>query len=447
MLEGLEVSEKKFSELREYILGSDFNSVRKQLALEKINSQFRVTDFFDLHSDIVKNKSHVMSYDLTHTLGNFLHDIEISENIEGTRKLARHGDFIISRLRSYLKEFAVVQNKTESQVFSTEYLVYRPKTDKISSNTLLTFCLTDEVQTILNCSQYGTEHPRFYEFVFNELPLPKALFTLNNKINILFDEAFNKREQSHALYLQAEELLLENIGLKNFKPSEKGTNIKSFKESFLGTGRLDAEYYQPKYEEIIDIVRSFKNGFANLELFIDSYSTGYPYNSEIYMNENGISLVRINNLTKEGVNLSNAIQIPKEYLNLSKKDIAQENDILISMSGTIGLSCVVREKNKIVINQRIMKITSKNYNPHVLSMLLNSIIGKYQLERIGTGGVQTNISSNDIKQIFIPIIDNPTQQQIAELVDESFRLRKESERLLEEAKEMVEREIEKVITN
>jgi len=37
----------------------------------------------------------------------------------------------------------------------------------------------------------------------------------------------------------------------------------------------------------------------------------------------------------------------------------------------------------------------------------------------------------------------PIQQQISALIQESFVLRKESERLLVEAKEMVEREIEK----
>jgi len=140
--------------------------------------------------------------------------------------------------------------------------------------------------------------------------------------------------------------------------------------------------------------------------------------------------------------LSNAIHIPKEDLNLSKKDIARQNDILISMSGTIGLSCIVRERNEIVVNQRIMKITSKNYNPQVLSLLLNSIVGKYQLDRIGTGGVQTNISSTDIKNIVIPIIDLEIQRQISALITESFSLRKESENLLDKAKEMVEREIE-----
>ena len=75
-------------------------------------------------------------------------------------------------------------------------------------------------------------------------------------------------------------------------------------------------------------------------------------------------------------------------------------------------------------------------------LLLNSIIGSYQLERIGTGGVQTNISYKDIKNILIPILPKPTQQKIAELVKQSHEARKKSKKLLEEAKQKVEDLIE-----
>jgi len=74
---------------------------------------------------------------------------------------------------------------------------------------------------------------------------------------------------------------------------------------------------------------------------------------------------------------------------------------------------------------------------------LNSPIGKYQLERIGTGGVQTNISYKDIKNILIPILPKSTQQKIADLVKQSHQARKRAKELLEEAKLKVEELIEK----
>jgi restriction endonuclease S subunit len=59
-----------------------------------------------------------------------------------------------------------------------------------------------------------------------------------------------------------------------------------------------------------------------------------------------------------------------------------------------------------------------------------------------SGTILTAINKNEFQNIPVPLIDITTQQQIAELIQQSFVLRKESENLLQEAKEMVEREIE-----
>jgi len=218
--------------------------------------------------------------------------------------------------------------------------------------------------------------------------------------------------------------------------------VKSFAASFGTTGRLDAEYYQKKYEVLVEKIKSYKNGYSILNTFIENYSTGFPYKSETYCEE-GIPLIRINNISKGNLNLSNATNIPFRDFDLSEKDIAVENDILISMSGTIGNSCRVPKGIKAVVNQRIMKFTPKNYDSEVLSLLINTTVGYSQLERIGTGGVQTNISATDIKEIFIPKFEINKQQEIAKLIEESFLLKKQSEHLLEVAKRAVEIAIEK----
>jgi type I restriction enzyme S subunit len=143
------------------------------------------------------------------------------------------------------------------------------------------------------------------------------------------------------------------------------------------------------------------------------------------------------------LDLSNSIYLTeKDYL-LSPKDIAKPGDIVLSMSGTIGMTALVPDDvTKSIINQRILRITPQNVDKNYLILLLNSILGSFQLERIGTGGVQTNISYKDIKNILIPILPKPTQQKIAELVQKSHEARKKAKELLEEAKRKVESLIE-----
>ena len=141
----LEINACNFNSLDDdfLILGSDFYSKSKEVALAKIKSDKRIIDYF---TPITKSVSGVTEkafvYDLTHSLSNFMDDVELfSGDFGSSKRLVAVGDFVISRLRSYLKEMAVIQSKNFKQFVSSEYLVYRPKTDKISSDTLMVFAL------------------------------------------------------------------------------------------------------------------------------------------------------------------------------------------------------------------------------------------------------------------------------------------------------------------
>ena len=163
-------------------------------------------------------------------------------------------------------------------------------------------------------------------------------------------------------------------------------------------------------------------------------------------------IVGITHLDRNGVvtQSSNILNLPdlgqdlsdRDY-SLSPKDTAKPGDTVLSMSGTIGMSAVIpADVPKCSINQRILRFSSKNIDNNYLVLVLNSIVGFYQLERIGTGGVQTNISYRDIQNIFIPVLPKATQEKIAELVRKSHEARKKSKQLLEEAKRKVEEMIE-----
>ena len=246
--------------------------------------------------------------------------------------------------------------------------------------------------------------------------------------------------QSSTLYSQASDLLLSELGLKDFNPSNENISIKTLKDSFLKTGRLDSEYYQIKYEEIESKIKTY--GSSKLFNFVESYTTGFPYTSDTYVSKDGIPLIKIGNMNDITVDLSNATLIPKSDLSLSEENIIQRKDILISMSGTIGSSCIIEETIQAVVNQRIMKLKSKNINPYVLVVIMNCIIGKLQLERVGTGGVQTNISPNDILNIDIPIIREDVQNEVASYIKESISYSKQAKKLLKEAVDSVEKAIE-----
>ncbi len=311
---------------------------------------------------------------------------------------------------------------------------------KINAYFLYSFLMSKFGQNYLKREARGSVQQHVFLSQIEQFEVPIFSSSLDNAIQNTIEQSDDLLFRSNSCYSQAENLLLDALGMADFSPSNENINIKSFKDSFLTTGRLDAEYYQPKYEEMITSIK--KLPCKNLDDFIESYSTGYPYKSDDYLENTGIPLIRINNIKKGFLDLSNTAYLPIEQKEISKNDIAVEGDILLSMSGTIGNSCVIPENVTALINQRIMRFTPKGYNPTVLMLILNSIVGAYQLERVGTGGVQTNISSNDINKIIIPILPVETQTQIASLVQQSFALKAESETLLDLAKRAVEMAIE-----
>ena len=120
-----------------------------------------VSDYFSHIKDTVDEiKEVAICYDLTDALPNFFDkDVTIAE-IGSTKKVAKEEDFVISKLRSYLEEMGIVEQKRFPQLFSTEFLVLRKRTEELSTYTLFALCMTKIVQTIFKRGQHGTEHPK-----------------------------------------------------------------------------------------------------------------------------------------------------------------------------------------------------------------------------------------------------------------------------------------------
>lgn len=285
-----------------------------------------------------------------------------------------------------------------------------------------------------------------------QIKIPLLPMDFQLEIEKLVKDSYLALEQSKALYKQAESLLYTELGLNPSNPMQGILNfdcydnkknhinysIHTLKESFLKTGRLDSEYYQVKYEEIEKRIKTYTNGYCKLKDIVVSFSGGFAFSSNEYLENGDLALIRINNIKNANLDMNNAVYLNDEAISLSPKDKVKKGDILISMSGSIGLSCVVRETLHAMVNQRILKISIDGFNADVLVLLLNSVLCKLQFERIGTGGVQTNLATSDILNILIPKINPNTQDSIASHIQKSFDLRKQAKALLEEAKVKVE---------
>lgn len=382
-------------------------------------------------------------------------------------------DILIAKITPCMEhgKCAIATNLTNKIGFgSTEFNVFRVKDSRFLQEFIFCYLNRDNIRKIAADNMIGTSGRQRVPTAFYEnLPIPLFPKPFQLEIEKLVKQSHEALEDSKRLYKEAQELLYKELeldfknplefllksSLQAKKPSELANindiskkyphlniSVRPLSKSLHKSGRLDSEYYQSKYDLMETKIKDYKGGYCKLQNLVLNYSGGFAFSSDDYLENGDLALIRINNIKNANLDMSNAVYLKKQCEKLSPKDKVKQGDILISMSGSIGLSCLIKENIEAMTNQRILKISIKDFSGDVLVLLLNSIFCKLQFERIGTGGVQTNISSNDILDILIPKINPATQEQIALKIQKSFTLRAKSKDLLQNAKIKLENAIE-----
>ncbi len=272
--------------------------------------------------------------------------------------------------------------------------------------------------------------------------IPKLDNNFQLHIKNFVKTSYQNLEECKTLYKEAEELLLKELDLLDFKPSEKNIATKSFKESFGTSGRLDSEYYQPKYDELVAHIKKTK--FDKLGNIVNIKKSIEP-GSEAYQEE-GIPFIRVSNVTKFGIT-DTEIHLSKNILKEEElqKLYPKKDTILLSKDGTVGIAYKIKNKTEMITSGALLHLSIKKDDvlPEYLTLVLNSLIVQLQAQRDAGGSIIQHWKPSEIQEILIPIIDISVQNQIEERIKKSFLLKEESKQLLDLAKKAVEIAIEK----
>jgi len=259
---------------------------------------------------------------------------------------------------------------------------------------------------------------------------------IQHNIGELIKKFYDLSEESENFYSQAENLLLEELGLKDFEVKNDLSYIVNLSEA-KSAHRADAEYFQPKYEKLISKIKT-----QNAKLLGDlvTIKKGIEPGGEAYQDE-GKLFIRVSSLSKNGVkNKDQKYLNEKLYQKLRKNYEPKLGEILLTKDATPGIAYVMKEPIEGIISSGILRLElkEKDIEKEYLALCLNSIIGQMQSERDGGGSVITHWKPEQIKNILVPILPKPTQQKIADLVKKSHESKKRAKQLLEEAKQKVE---------
>ncbi|MDW0879627.1 restriction endonuclease subunit S, partial [Mannheimia haemolytica] len=231
----------------------------------------------------------------------------------------------------------------------------------------------------------------------------------------------------------AEWTLLEHLLVKQ----PENISVCSFGQSFGTSGRLDAEYYQPKFASLFAQLANFKT--MKLGEIVNLQKSVEP-GSEAYQTE-GIPFVRVSDLSKFGISQTDKYLHPKDFGNVVRP---KKDSILLTKDGTVGIAYRVPQDLNVITSGAIVHLELKTDEvlPDYLALALNSPAVQLQAERDAGGSIIQHWKPSEILDVVIPVLPKNIQQTISDKVQQSFVLRVESEVLLEKAKILVEQEIE-----
>lgn len=351
------------------------------------------------------------------------------------------GEIIINKIGNAGKVYLVPPLDRKITLGMNQFMI-RPK-DNLNNYFLYVFLVCKYGRLLLEQRITGAVPLSIDKESVRSVSIPILKDEFQEIINKIVEKHFTLSNQSKDFYQKAEQLLLSEFELLDWKPKHTLAFIKNFSDA-QQVERIDAEFFQPKYEEIVDAVRKYKGGFDELGNLVKVKKSIEP-GSEAYQ-ENGVPFVRVSNLSKFELSTNNQQFISEELYEDLKSHQPKKGEILLSKDATPGMAYYLNEEpQKMIVSGGILrlKMDSKQILPEYLTLVLNSIIVQRQIERDAGGSIINHWRPDQVKATLIPVLKEDKQKEIKELIEKSFSDRKLSKSLLEIAKRGVEMAIEK----
>lgn len=328
--------------------------------------------------------------------------------------------------------------KDYNYAFASYLFRVRPNREIINSATLVAYLNSKYGRTEIEKYSMVGNQANFSPAKFKEITIPIFSKELNNEIEQLTYSSFDRLEQSEHIYTSAESYLLECLGMTGFAANPEAYNVKSLKESFLDTGRFDAEYYLSGYEDYLRLMQSYSNGYGLLGDVCNIKDNNYTP-------ENGVryKYIELADIGKSG-EITNCDVQNGENLPTRARRVVHRGDVMVSsIEGSLDSCALVSDEHDgALCSTGFYVLSSSQLNPETLLTLFKSLPIQKLMKKGCSGTILTAIGKSELGKIPLPLIRTEVQEEIARHIQKSFALRKEAMQLLEEAELIVETAIE-----
>lgn len=348
------------------------------------------------------------------------------KNVELKRSCLHPGDIVVTKTGAYFGKSAVVPPSiTEANTIA-----------HVGKITLKPVYNPYYVSTFLNC-KYGyyqlrrrgikATRPEIKLVEFPDIVVPIFSEKFDDTIEKLVCSAGDAMERSSQKMKEASGNLLEP---SDFPADFSSISVRNFSESFAFSGRLDAEYYQPKYENYTNVLHTGHTVSSlcilNDRNFVPEKSTEYLY-------------IELANVGMNGDISGTEIQYGRELPSRARRRVKTGQVIVSSVEGSLqSCALITEEYDGAICSTGFYVLESDRVNAETLLILFKSKPVQALMKQRCSGTILTAITKEEFLTMPLPEIDRDTQKEVARKVQESFALRKRSKRLLAYAKRAVE---------
>ncbi|MEX0656519.1 MAG: restriction endonuclease subunit S [Nitrosopumilaceae archaeon] len=333
----------------------------------------------------------------------------------------------------------IIKNESRKITGSCKLAILR--SEKISPDYIYAFLLSKFGQFQIKRMIRGTIQQGLILPDLRKIKITLPNNSLEKSISLFVNNAYNLRKNADELYQAAENMLLSKLNIEKISFVDRLSYLVNFDEVRKNT-RFDSEYYQPKFQNMINELEKNSKRIEPLGAILN-LTKGIEVGSDAYTEE-GIPFLRVSNITKFGIEYNEIRYINNEiYNSLKTKFKPKKEELLLTKDASIGIAYVVREEKDQIISGGILRGRLKtDIDIDYLALILNSKIGKLQIERDSSGSIIDHWRHEQIVETIIPILSVKTQQQIGNLVRESHKQRGEAKKMLEKATSLIEKNIE-----
>ena len=350
------------------------------------------------------NKDYIMYLDTSNITNGTIDEIvkiDIKDIPSRAKRIVRENDIIYSTVRPNLCHYGILRNIIDNLIVSTGFAVIRCDETKVLPEYIYAYLtlpsITEKLHAIAETST--SAYPSIRPSDLENMTIPIPDIEVQKRISKMLSSLEKKIELNSQINDNLSKLM-KNTYIEWFKNYNIPNENMNFKESKLG--KIPSNW---KIEHLKDVF---------------FFQEGPGIRNWQYVEENGTKFINIRCIKDNDLELGTANMISEEEANGKYKHfMLNEWDVVVSTSGTLGRSQIIRKEHlPLCLNTSVIRFKPSNgfdeyafmYNYLISDEFLNL------LDMMATGSAQRNFGPMHLNQIDLVYPDKRTIKKFNNLV-------------------------------